>query len=691
MAKKAAGNTNKQKSFNLAGKGQIQYNNPTSSFHPQTFRGSGPDGAGRSVGFIKNSYTIFTDGLDGEGPNPYAISQASRVDSSMQSLANNQLSSLSYLFNYLKKLAEKERKKEIKYLEKKLKWLKENKPEEFESTRTTEALEEILQGLEKGNTETLSSAYTVLLNPTGYDKLIEELESKENHFGLQHSNVVYGPMGQTLLSRIVDRVMDEEGLAELLHIDDTGKLTTSNKKLTNQLIDKIITEYVQVVGDNLKGQVKNLRAFKKEVRDNLIFGAEAEGLKFNKNSRELRSLLNRSKRESTSGWSEEDKEKLSKARRSMVSKAIKDNKTGKLKARDPGAVIKETLMKSIRQNLYEAIEMLANSRADKLGMIGIHTGSHLADREQRTGEVERGKKVTTDFLMLDLINKNFDAKVLNNAIDSFLFQDQEGIDKALKAAAKSTKTLEQIEKRYKDMFALHVNTKGYFSNFNLSVVNKRTLNSLTKGVNDIAKSFYEASNEAIGGRASYHKNRVGAAFDRFIFMLNNTMDGAYFAKDKEKLESLISYNCCIWMWDGMLESVKSIEGKENGINHIHLFQSGGEFFTVSDLLNEIINEFENHFKSASPDFFIESELFPAEFNANDVYRELKNLYPLTSFTIKNKDKETNYDTTQKVLQRRWLVMRNLSLKGTKFSVKFRQGQIDKLMGRLSLLNFGKKF
>ena len=45
----------------------------------------------------------------------------------------------------------------------------------------------------------------------------------------------------------------------------------------------------------------------------------------------------------------------------------------------------------------------------------------------------------------------------------------------------------------------------------------------------------------------------------------------------------------------------------------------------------------------------------------------------------------DYEDREEQLQKRWMEMRNLGLKGTTLSIKFRQKQIDELNGRLSLL------
>ena len=381
---------------------------------------------------------------------------------------------------------------------------------------------------------------------------------------------------------------------------------------------------------------------------------------------------------------EHDKELAKKLNNAFVVKRTDKRQ----KAREIHTIMDELVAKAMGNFMADLGEKMAGTNKDILGFVFKQMGQEQ-NRRKSFSDVANGtfhtRTETTDSIIFDSLGVEIDTAVIQKLFKTMVLQDSNLLEDEIKQLITDIEKLNEFEKKLRDGFKLHINTKTYKSQFDLKIVNKNNLENLTGKFKELSEHFYGLGANAYAGgntTSGFHNVHLGRMFDSLVFMLNNTVEGAYFSKDIETVKSLISFNCCMWMWDGMTESMKNIEGDINGDNNIHIFQSGGAFFTVSDLLYEIVTIFENYFAGEPVDSYLVTEIEPgiSLTSAQAIYARMKERYP-----YKEKDKPNSYENSQKQLQERWKYMRDEGLTSTKLGIKFRQQAIDKLLGRLSML------
>lgn len=673
--------------------------------HITSFTGAGDyAGAGAGYTFVKNSYIVYPGGLGGDKPNPSAVSQAEHLKNTMSYQSNNKLTGLDYIYYFLEDLAKKERAKEIDFLRKQRDILKKEKPAFFKDTNTLHALDTIITGLGRTGpaTETVSSAFTLLLNPLGYDEIKRQLNSSHNSGGAQHMSDIYNVFCRDVFNSVYEKYRDE--LERQLVVDASkGKFQDiTDPKRLNHFLVRFAEDFSVEANAKIQKDLGTQESFQKSIFDELAFSFKNNGLYTSAETAKFEKIRNKYKHKSA-GMEKGSKEKELGAR--LVSTHISKTTDKRQKAKDIKTIIDQIIQKTMGDFVWQYAERMPGQNKDHISTY-VYFG-HTGDKNiTRQTAIERGilglsgpdaktshsGKATTDsFALFSFIPIEIDEKVMNKYEERIIKGEQAAFEEYLKEAHAALVKQEGLDNLLKNMFIVHFNTKGYKSQKDLTVVNERSLDSLAGTFKDIAQNFYTIGDMSTG-RAAYRNDHLGLALDSLIFMLNNTVKGASFCNDKKLVEALISYNCCTWMWDGMAATIKDIDQQLNGITNIHLFQSGGDYFTISDLLMEITKLFRSYFLGTNVDSFLITSLKPATFDPEKEYERLKQFHPLfkSSFTkgkgkMKRGKTIIDYEDREEQLQKRWMEMRNLGLKGTTLSIKFRQRQIDELNGRLSLL------
>lgn len=677
---------------------------------PVPFLGAGDFSGAEQNAFIRNAYIVYPQGLNNEKPNPIAVSEATHTKTTMGFRSSNELTGLNYLFNFLKDLAARERAKENKYLDEKLKQLRDNTPEFLKQTNTLKALDEIikhqrLKPSESAGGDTISSAFTLLLNSQGYNELIRQLKTKQNNGGVAHGNDVYSFLCRDVFKETYEKY--KKNYANIISVNEkTGGFTyrgtvtdaINSKNGLDAMSANFIEDFTNGVLKKFHGLIDDEEEYRNKIRREMNFYLKNEGFILGQGNRytktmdleeddfltgaEYTRIRNRYKKNKLEN--ENEKELAKKLNTAFVIKRTDKRQ----KAKEIHTIMDELIAKAMGNFMADLGEKMAGANKDTLSFIFKQMGQEQ-NRRRSFSDVASGtshtRTETTDSFIFDSLGVEIDINVIQKLFKSMVLQDSKLLEDEIKQLITDIKKLDEFEKKFRESFKIHINTKTYKSQFNLKIVNKNNLENLTGKFKELSEHFYALGTNAYAGGNStkgYHDTHLARMFDSLVFMLNNTVEGASFSEDIETVKSLISFNCCMWMWDGMTESIKDIEGDINGDNNIHIFQSGGAFFTVSDLLYEIVNIFENYFAGEPVDSYLVTEIEPgiSLTSAQAMYSRMKEFYP-----YKEPDKPNSYENSQKQLQKRWKFIRDEGLHSTKLSIKFRQQAIDKLLGRLSML------
>lgn len=689
----------------------------TSYTGPMPFRGSGEFSGAEHYGFIRNAYIVYPEGLDGEKPNPLSLSEANYVRNTMGYRSNNELTGLNYLFNFLRDLAARERVKENRYLDMKLKQLEQDTPEFFKETGTIKALKEIIGHLradpsKSPNGDTISSAFTLLLNNQGYKEIIRQIKSKYNSGGAAHDNSVYALLCRDVFLNTYEKY--KRSFAQRISVDEaTGGFRYRGKRLADGRFDSsaldalsldFIEDFVNGVINKFHGLIKDEVEYKDKLRKSMIFYLKNEGFILGDGGRasssdaeeweeltgeEYTRIRNKYKKGKLTD--ENEKELAKKLNNVFIAKRTDKRQ----KAKKIHTIMDQLTAKFMGSFMADLGEKMAGSNKDILQFYFKQMGQEQTTRKSFSdvaGGTSHKATETTDSIIIDSLGIDFDTDIIEKLLGKIILQDDNMFTEENEQLIEDLEKQEQLEQTLRNSFKLHINTKTYKSQWDLHIVNENNLQNLTGKFKEISEEFYTlgASAYRSGNTASgYHGTHLGRMFDSLLFMLNNTVEGAAFSNDIEMVKSLIGFNCCMWMWDGMAASIKDIEGDVNGDNNIHIFQSGGAFFTVSDLLYEIVTIFQDYFAGEPVDSYIITEIKPGVplSTAEQFYKKAKSAYPYNKIVVDEDDNAAAGppEDPQIQLQKRWQWLRDIGLAQTTMSIQFRQNKLDKLLGRLSML------
>ena len=234
-------------------------------------------------------------------------------------------------------------------------------------------------------------------------------------------------------------------------------------------------------------------------------------------------------------------------------------------------------------------------------------------------------------------------------IDEYYAAIQEGGEEGLK---RLEQVLEKIISDTDDIYIVETNIKGYQS--------LRDLNIEKDG------SFYARMNNLYRMKDAFPKKSI----DQLIFLLNNTMDECVASHDVDKLGDYFSAVFAAWMWDDYLEMFRLASG-ENRVKRIRIFNSGGVYFSSSQMMKRTLEDLNSKAGSQS---FIYAKITPPNFDAEVMYRELKDKYPVEGMP--------GGEARQNTLAKRWDEMRDRVMSEGRVSIQIRQKQLEELFGKL---------
>ena len=146
------------------------------------------------------------------------------------------------------------------------------------------------------------------------------------------------------------------------------------------------------------------------------------------------------------------------------------------------------------------------------------------------------------------------------------------------------------------------------------------------------------------------------------------MDGCVASHHKELLGDYFSAVFAAWMWDDYTELFKEMS-KQEAVKRIRIFNSGGLYFSASQLMKRTLEDLE---KKAESNSFIYATITPPSFDPHAFYKDLKTKEGYSVEGVPGGEER------QSILAARWDVTKDKVMRSGKVSLKIRQKQLDEL-------------
>lgn len=328
-----------------------------------------------------------------------------------------------------------------------------------------------------------------------------------------------------------------------------------------------------------------------------------------------------------------------------LARGIKKNKSEKTKSIE---AIGETLGSSIMLGIGSEIQAAVNVK--RTGSTAIMTG-----RFERTtlsmleDSFNQNVQQKGDLLTIDVFTGEYDLdkivkKIFNNQPDITIEQLREEI----------TKALPELE-----IFETSENIKGYRSNFDLKIEQEGNFNRRLANLKKLADN-----------------NDV---FNKLIFILINTTEGCLFDRRLDEIGNYIAAAFAAWMWDDY-DEIYNLNNKTSNYKKLHIFNSGGAYFTASTLMKATIEQLKNNYDEngmtkRNVSSLVNVDIKPGYYSD----KEYLHLIDLEDMRISS---STNI---QETLKKRWEVVKAAALERGQMSISIRQKELDKLLGNLEAI------
>ena len=328
-----------------------------------------------------------------------------------------------------------------------------------------------------------------------------------------------------------------------------------------------------------------------------------------------------------------------------LAKDIKKNKSGKTKSIE---TIGKELGNSIMWGIGSEIQAAVNAK--RTGSTAIMTG-----RFERTtlsmleDSFNQNVQQKGDLLTIDVFTGEYDLdqivkKIFNNQPDITIEQLREEI----------TKALPELE-----IFETSENIKGYRSNFDLKIEQEGNFNRRLANLKKLADN-----------------NDV---FNKLIFILINTTEGCLFDRRLDEIGNYIAAAFAAWMWDDY-DEIYNLNNKTSNYKKLHIFNSGGAYFTASTLMKAALEQLKNNYDEngmtkRNVSSLVDVDIKPGYYSD----KEYLHLIDLKDMRI------SSSSDIQETLKKRWEAVKAAALERGHMSVSIRQKELDKLLGNLEAI------
>lgn len=565
-----------------------------------------------ATSFMSNGYSIYRRGLGGYEPNPTAVSQGLTYEDRMFNIKSTNIrASYGQFLDYLRKIIAAQSEIEERYLRLKLEQLRKI------NIIDPSYLDQIAAAVEGKDYNT---AYTLLLRR---DKDLEKFkqEVSSNRFkSFQKTNEFWSSQFSKFIQNKLQQQIEAQAGSDVLHLD----FDTDFSSLVDEFLTKIL-DSPDVKNNSLNFIKKQFIDGLKKVFEN--FSTLNFDIVLKDNSMNVTDITN-----------------------SKLNMSHFITKKGKF--RKPSAIAK-----NIADAVYAGIgrglstEVYAIGSLQKIGAKGLATGELTKEiKNEFTGEVYNVQQ-KADAIGFEVFNADID---IDSIVDEIYAQNVSkngenllsAIEKRVNEALESTSVGE--------MFELTENIKGYTSNYNLQI----------EGEGNFYNRMSNLKKIDLGGNMT----------SKLIFMLNNTTKGCIADGRVSEIADYLAAVAVAWMWDDYEEIFNiSDTPASSRINRVHLFNSGGAYFTASQILQQTLENLEG---DTDPNKFVNVKINPASPYPDSDYISLRGEVPISKFAAMSKDEQ------QKELKREWDIVKDYTMKNGTMSIDFNQKQLDELLSGL---------
>lgn len=600
--------------------------------------------------FLSNHYVIYKPGAlgpDAQQSNLYGTKQGKTYLARMFTDPSNRPNSSYTLFcNFIKKIALAQRQQEKSYLKTKLKQL-ENGELSIGKQKNTERIKQIISRVIDNDPFTAPGGYTTAFTALlRYEKNLQQV-SKELAKGSSITK-----LNSLFRNRFEESMAKELGSFLIASWDD--ELKQGGVKLSDDFdIDSFIDRYLQKVAGKKISQVANqsLDGWRKNIKSSLLTRFYKFGIEI---PPDLQSLI-------------EDKENITLKSTDWF---LKGKKKKKVRVQN---TLGRLVINSVARGAGEEFKNI--KIAGSLGGVGVNSGNVLG---------ENGKNMTTDNIILDSGTVTID---MSKIADEVLIRDFNGIFP--KTEQELTNFINKIEEQARlagaeELFELHISAKEYVSDYDLKILEPDSFENTLKRLEQMSNKLPNSALSAVAIDGNY--------FDKLIFALLNTAEGAIAEKNIEQIKLNISSIFATWVWSDYREVMSKNIKPNLKVNRIHLFDQGGAYYTASEMVALVYNQLIEAKELSNTSSFVNVSLTPPKKFDSNIYSSWYNAQPedpeweySVGSAPKDEEGKPDYQSVQNILQKRWDEVRNSAMQTGKLGISFRQKELEKLTSQLSEL------
>lgn len=565
-----------------------------------------------ATSFMSNGYSIYRRGLGGYEPNPTAVQQGLTYEDRMFNIKSTNIrASYGQFLDYLRKIIAAQSEIEERYLRLKLEQLRKM------NIIDPSYLDQIAAAVEGKDYNT---AYTLLLRR---DKDLEKFkqEAASNRFkSFQKTNEFWSSQFSKFIQNKLQQQIEAQAGSDVLHLN----FDTDFSSLVDEFLTKIL-DSPDVKNNSLNFIKKQFVDGLKKVFEN--FSTLNFDIALKDNNMNVTDITN-----------------------SKLNMSHFITKKGKFRK-------SSAIAKNIADAVYAGIgrglstEVYAIGSLQKIGAAGLATGELTKEiKNEFTGEIYNVQQ-KADAIGFEVFNADID---IDSIVDEIYAQNVSkngenllsAIEKRVNEALESTSVGE--------MFELTENIKGYTSNYNLQI----------EGEGNFYNRMSNLKKIDLGGNMT----------SKLIFMLNNTTKGCIADGRVSEIADYLAAVAVAWMWDDYEEIFNiSDTPASSRINRVHLFNSGGAYFTASQILQQTLENLEG---DTDPNKFVNVKINPASPYPDSDYISLRGEVPISRFAAMSKDEQ------QEELKREWDIVKDYTMKNGTMSIDFNQKQLDELLSGL---------
>lgn len=579
----------------------------------KTSRTEGIDSTGwwftGGTSFMSNGYVIYKNGLDGYPPNPTALAQGTTYDYRMfDQRSLNPRSSYAQFITYLSKIADQAAANEEAYLTQKVEQLKKNNID-------VAWIDQIVTAIKS---KEYSAAYTLLMRrEKDLEKFRKEISSNRNK-SLQKTNEFFNSQFYKFIqNKFEQQLENQSGFERYVSLDaDFEAIVDEFLKTTfNISIDE--NQSLQFIRQQF---INGLEKVAKENGGKIYYSAFLQGAG-NKATIEQK------------GSKTYDKNKIL-------------TKKGKYRSyRVLAKTLADDLASGIGRGLSTEVYTIAAQQG--IGGRAFSTGNvQKVITNSFTGEnytvSQKADVITYDCYSAEFSLDDIIGRIYERGYNEQNKEFYDEVERQLIEAAKNAPTSE--------FFQLVTNVKGYRSKYDLQIEGEGSFSSRMSTLSKI--------------------NLGGNMTDKLIFMLNNTTQGCIAEGRESELADYLAAVCVAWMWDNSDELFDLDSNVPSNYHKIYLFNSGGAYFTASQIIQQTIETLVNYGEDTNR--FVKVSITPPAPYGD--YTNLMATYPVNG--IKNKDE------WDKMLQQRWEAVKQEAMQKGTLAIHFQQEELDELLSSL---------